>query len=522
MTQGRKKEKAAGVPEPTKPPAGSKKPKRRSTPAKPAGFQKLAGATTLSEEDMVRLAYNFYIYHEWMIYLAADVDHPSPLRDRFDKHLGTDVSTLPVLSETFEAYDHVNVQRAIERYLSGDSRTHELVGVASASKLSLSDLIASKQRSGLQAGSVDYVNLPSGPEVVEACVQLGLYFIADRKKRSILFVRGPDLSCGRADYVLEVVATDSESGSALLREIADETHQSNAFRAQVISFADTHIGRSGLGPMVFWQRPEISPEELILPDGLLDVIERHVFGIAQLRDRLRREGHHVKRGLLLHGPPGAGKTHTVRYILGKATDHTVIVLTGAAMRFIRQACALARLLQPAIVVLEDVDLVARNRDYEESGNPILFDVLNQLDGIEDDADIVFVLTTNRADLLEPALAARPGRVDLAIEIPLPADDERRRLLRLYGGGMNVEASTEADVVRRTAGVTASFLRELARKSAVLAAIGRSTKGKIVVKDAHVLAALDELLTEQSALTRVLLGEQGRPPNQRSSATPGWL
>lgn len=475
----------------------------------------------LSEPDLLRIAYTFYMYHEWMIYLGADSDHPSPLRQRFDEHLGTDASDLPVLIETFESYDHVNAQRAIDRYLLVESRTHDLVGIAGARNMSLSDLIASKQRSGLQNGSVDYVNLSVGPEAVERCVQLGLYFIKDEQSASILFVRGPDASCGRINYALEVVSTDPEAGSALLGEIREAARDSSVFRAQVISFSESHMGRAALGPLVFWERPQVSAEQLVLPDGLRELIDRHVFGIADLRDRLRRDGHHVKRGLLLHGPPGTGKTHTVRYLLGRATDHTVIVLTGGAIRFVRQACALARLLQPAIVVLEDVDLVARQRDYDQSGNPILFDVLNELDGIEDDADIVFVLTTNRADLLEPALAARPGRVDLALEIPLPADDERLRLLRLYGERMSLSPPIEAEVIQRTAGVTASFLRELARKSAVFAAEASKEDEHIAVEDAHVRAALDELLAEQSALTRALLGQQGRATSSRDDKG-GWL
>jgi DNA polymerase III delta prime subunit len=521
MPQARKKPEAPARPaRRTKSPH---EPKRQvgDAPAQAEKSKQPAKSKRISEQELVRLAHYFFAYHEWMIYLAQSVDRPSPLRVRFDEHLGADASELPILSETFESYDQVNVQRAIDRYLAPRGRTHDLVGVAEGRRMSLSDLVASKQRSGLQTGPVERVNLPSGPESVEACVQVGLYFITDHGKPSILFVRGPDLTCGRSDYILDVVSADAASGSALLGEIRDAIAQSNVFRGRVISFADTNIGRLGLGPMVFWQRPDISSERLVLPDGLLEVIERQVFGIAEHRDRLRRGGHHLKRGLLLHGPPGTGKTHTVRYLLGKAKDHTVIVLTGGAMRFVRQACALARLLQPAIVVLEDVDLVAKHRDYEESGNPLLFDVLNQLDGIADDADIVFVLTTNRADLLEPALAARPGRVDLAVEIPLPADEERRRLLHLYGKGMKVGAATEEEVVRRTSGVTASFLRELVRKAALLAAVAGSANGKIVVKDAHLMNALQELLAERSALTRVLLGEQGRRERD-SYVGSGWL
>ena len=89
-----------------------------------------------------------------------------------------------------------------------------------------------------------------------------------------------------------------------------------------------------------------------------------------------------------------------------------------------------------------------------------------MDGAAPDADLLFLLTTNRADLLEPALAARPGRVDVAVEIALPDAPARERLLPLYGRNVPL-ALTEEDVdlaVERTDGTTASFLKELIRRS----------------------------------------------------------
>jgi hypothetical protein len=89
-------------------------------------------------------------------------------------------------------------------------------------------------------------------------------------------------------------------------------------------------------------------------------------------------------------------------------------------------------LQQAVMVLEDVDLVAEDRSFGPGSSPVLFDLLDAMDGAAPDADLLFVLTTNRADLLELALAARPGRVDVAIEIELPDAEARARLLALYG------------------------------------------------------------------------------------------
>src|SRR5207302_982107 len=82
------------------------------------------------------------------------------------------------------------------------------------------------------------------------------------------------------------------------------------------------------------------------------------------------------------------------------------------MELLQPAVQLARMLAPSMVVLEDVDLIAEERGmpFGHTG-PLLFELLNEMDGLRDDSDVIFVLTTNRPDILEPALAARPGRVE---------------------------------------------------------------------------------------------------------------
>ena len=151
-----------------------------------------------------------------------------------------------------------------------------------------------------------------------------------------------------------------------------------------------------------------------------------------------------------------------------------------------------------------------------------------MDGAAADADLVFVLTTNRADLLEPALAARPGRVDVAVEIDLPDAEARRRLLTLYARDVPLQAS-DADVeavVERSDGVTASFLKELLRR-AVLEAL-RETGELTAVTGQHLTRALDDLLDSTQSVTRTLLGVGVDPatlPDGGPAAMPartGWI
>jgi cell division protease FtsH len=180
---------------------------------------------------------------------------------------------------------------------------------------------------------------------------------------------------------------------------------------------------------------------------------------------------------------------------------TTILLTGQGLGLIEPAIAIGRELAPATVVFEDIDLVAAERTMPGAARGVLFDLLNQMEGVDEDAELLFLLTTNRPDVVEPALAARPGRVDLALEIPLPDAGLRRRLLDLYATGIELDDAAREDVAARTESVSGAFIKELMRQAALRASLdGREPAA------GDVLAALDELLEDRSLLTRRLLGQ----------------
>lgn len=192
------------------------------------------------------------------------------------------------------------------------------------------------------------------------------------------------------------------------------------------------------------------------------------------------------------------------HLAGLMPERTVILLTGAALGSIEPACRLARALEPAMVVLEDVDLVALERSHYE-GNPLLFELLNEMDGLDEDADLIFALTTNRAEALEPALASRPGRIDLAVGLPLPDADARRRLLDLYSEGLQVAVTAWDPIVERLEGTSPAFIRELMRQSTLAGVEGGKPAGQL--DEAEILATVEQLKSESGRLTAALLGAE---------------
>jgi ATP-dependent 26S proteasome regulatory subunit len=198
----------------------------------------------------------------------------------------------------------------------------------------------------------------------------------------------------------------------------------------------------------------------------------------------------------------------------------VVVLSGRALtKLLPAAVSLARRSQPAVVVVEDVDLIAEDRMMAPGPNPWLFELLNRIDGVDGDADVTFLLTTNRVEAVESALVERPGRVDLAVEIPLPDADCRLRLLRLYAAATDLDLPDDTAVLARTDGVTASYLRELVRRTVIARLPDTAPGERVRLTEDDLLDALTELQDQTQALTSSILGAGGRPAARVGGGAP---
>jgi hypothetical protein len=416
--------------------------------------------------------------------------------------LAPDGTQHSVVTRELPPFEHVNLQTALDAWTAREGRTVQVRGIALPPHyggLSLQQLVAGEGLPPLRLTAPALTDLPNGPGSTLGCLRLALLLVADQHGRYVMMIQAPNEHHGALE--IEVAGLPVDLAQRLLAELDQLRAELNVYRGHLL---DVSLSPGGVA-LTFAGPPGLSRDDVVLPPAVLARVERHALGVASHRAALLAAGQHLKRGLLLYGPPGTGKTHTMRYLLGQMGDYTRLVLTGRSLVAVGAVTDLARALQPAVIVLEDVDLVAEERSMGPASSPVLFDLLDAMDGAAPDADLLFLLTTNRADLLEPALGARAGRGDGARELALPGAPARERLLRLYGQGVPL-ALTEDDVnlaVERTDGTTASFLKELIRRS-VLESL-HDDPALTAVTGTQLARALDDLLDAAQAVTRTLHG-----------------
>ena len=419
--------------------------------------------------------------------------------EALSEYLGRPAREVAVVTETVRNHRFADWDIALEMLADRDPESSEL-GIGGGDMRyhqTLADFVSGVHHT-FPVGQVDYVSVATGPDTRRRTIGFGMRLFHFEGSPVAVFQRSGNPRYGQEHATVEVMASE-DLASALLDEARRLATEHSVLRGKVISFESTGYGPESEG-VTFQPRPDVTADQVILPEGSMGRIAAHVRGIAEHAEVLRRYGQHLKRGLLLYGPPGTGKTHTVRHLISTSPDHTVVVLAGESLAYVSLAANLARALQPAIVVLEDCDLVAEDRGMSPTGRPLLFEVLDAMDGLDADADVTFLLTTNRVETLERALVQRPGRVDLAVEVPLPDLEGRRLLLDLYRAGVSYGTDALEDCAVRSEGMTASFMKELMRRAVLLAAIDG-----VEPDDERLRSALDGLLSHQEELTRTMLG-----------------
>ncbi len=260
-------------------------------------------------------------------------------------HLGAGAGTVDVIEETWPAYAHVNVQAGLEVWLADRRRTSELVGIANFQHMMFGWVtcwVARSRTGRCGRAARRRSTLPAVRTARSApCLRCGVYLVVEGDVRTILLLRGASPEFGLERVSLQIVSTDPAAAPRAATEIRTAVLEHNVFRGQVLSFGSEVFGH-GQTLLQFHRRPTLHAHQLILRPDTLAEVQRQVVGVARHKRRLLASGQHLKRGLLLYGPPGVGKTHTVRYLTSSLAGTTVLQLTGNALHLVAEACSVAR------------------------------------------------------------------------------------------------------------------------------------------------------------------------------------
>ena len=430
---------------------------------------------------------------------------------RLERHFApVQPQSLFATSRTYPLRQQADLQQALDELLGERRIPENFLGLHQQYRhetLGLSKLLE-QSRNAIEAAPAQYEDVDIGAGEIVHCLKNGLWLLRDeRAAYAVVLAQNDDYGRG-GSLAVEVAAPPGEAGAELCARIFNALElrlsKGSCYRGRILSL-EQRYQFGGHSPRICVHELEtVAREDVILPEATLQTVERNVLKFAEQREALRALGLSTQKGLLFHGSPGTGKTHCIRYLAGRLTGHTTFLITAEGAGLLPEYMALARLLQPALVVIEDADLIARERtERNDACDEVMLNrLLNEMDGLRERADVFFILTTNRPDTLEPALASRPGRIDQTIEFPLPDESLRKRLITLYAKSLQLPESLVDQLAHRTDRASPAFIKELLRRIAQHH-FESTADGTVSMETAE--AALHEMLFSGGSLNTRLLG-----------------
>lgn len=229
-------------------------------------------------------------------------------------------------------------------------------------------------------------------------------------------------------------------------------------------------------------------------------------------------GAKIPKGVLLYGPPGTGKTLLARAVAGEAKvpfysisgSDFVEMFVGVGASRVRDLFAQAKLHAPAIVFVDEIDAVGRQRGAGMGGGhdereQTLNQLLVEMDGFEGDSQVILIAATNRPDVLDPALL-RPGRFDRQIPVDRPDLKGREDILKVHAKNKPISDGVDLkNFARRTPGFTGADLANVLNEAALLTA----REGEKVITDQYLDEAIDRVMAGPQRKSRLMSEEERR-------------
>lgn len=455
-------------------------------------------------------------WQKWQQSRESDQSRASSLFRLIQSHFHpVAIDNLTISERQFPYRVRADLHKALDRLFESGTVALHFCGARKEyahQGVSLLDCVAPVDSDPVRASPPVYEEIDIGEETPVRCLRVGVWFL-EREGLRFVVMLSPVAQYGQVTGIkFEIAVKNAPEGTTLIdsffKHLEESVLRAESYRGKILSLEQApHSYTGAASGITVHKLHSVERDQVILPLATLQLLDRNVIDFAKQRERLRRLGQSTKKGLLFYGPPGTGKTHTIHYLTRALPGHTTLIVTAEQVGLLAEYMSLARLLQPSIVVIEDVDLIARNRSDMQSAceEVMLNKLLNEMDGLKESADILFVLTTNRPQSLEEALASRPGRIDQAIEFPLPDDEGRTNLVRLYSQGLTLDDSLVEVIVRKTDRVSAAFIKELLRRITQYS-LERNDTGTVVATDVE--SALDEMLFRGGMLNLKLLGASG--------------
>jgi cell division protease FtsH len=219
-----------------------------------------------------------------------------------------------------------------------------------------------------------------------------------------------------------------------------------------------------------------------------------VAGIEEVKDEVKEivdflkhpkkyqvAGARIPKGVLLTGAPGTGKTLLARAVAGEASvpffhasgSEFEEMLVGAGASRVRDLFNKAKKASPCIIFIDEIDAVAKKRGtvlHSGAGEQTLNQILVEMDGLEERANVIILAATNRPDVLDPAIL-RPGRFDRTVHVPMPDFKGRREILKVHSKGKKFAEDADLEAIaKKTIGYSGADLENLLNEAAIMAAL----------------------------------------------------